>query len=346
MADLSVLANIPGLGGYLAKKQMNDQQGMQELQQAGSLMQLQQRMMEQKQAQEQIQRNEALRTAIAALPPEKRTKENVLPLILQHAGNVKDIIPALKEEPKMQPVGAGGIYDPTTQKVIPPANLPKPATPSKVAQLTTERDALPANDPRRKVYDAAILKETERAPQSFPIVQTADGIFERRPGGLVRLVDPKTQQPLAPKPTAAEGLTPENAGKVAMSQQAVAGVDTVRGIIFDKDGKINRAMVMQMNLPIVSGMPGNSQARIARTAIRNAVEAKLRIETGAAATESEVERTLARFLPTLADTNESAKFKLDELQKFFRNALSMTKGLPKTAPAATPTVESLLEKYK
>ena len=147
-------------------------------------------------------------------------------------------------------------------------------------------------------------------------------------GMLAEQAAKKSEQP---KPDA--GMTPENAGKVAMAQQAVQGIDTVRGIVFDKEGKMNRGLIGAMNLPIVSGLPGNSQARIARSAIRNAVEAKLRIETGAAATESEVERTLARFLPTIADTPDSAKFKLDELDKFFRSSLSLTKGVAK--PAAT-----------
>jgi hypothetical protein len=66
------------------------------------------------------------------------------------------------------------------------------------------------------------------------------------------------------------------------------------------------------------------------------VEAKLRLETGAAATESEVERTLARFLPTVADTEDSAKFKLDELQKFFKSALSITKGAKPKGSTDTP----------
>ena len=151
-------------------------------------------------------------------------------------------------------------------------------------------------------------------------------------GGL-RLPDGTIVPPAAKpeKPAAEAGLTPENAGKVSMAQQAVEGIGTVRGIIFDKSGKLNRGLVGAMNLPIVSGLPGNSQARIARSAIRNAVEAKLRIETGAAATESEVERTLARFLPTIADTPESAKFKLDELEKFFKGSLALTKGVKKPA---------------
>jgi hypothetical protein len=49
MADLSSLANIPFYGAYVAKKQMNENQGLQELQRAGALMQLQQNIQAQQQ---------------------------------------------------------------------------------------------------------------------------------------------------------------------------------------------------------------------------------------------------------------------------------------------------------
>jgi hypothetical protein len=144
------------------------------------------------------------------------------------------------------------------------------------------------------------------------------------------------------KKPAEQGQTPENAGKVAMADQSVQSIQVARGKIFDKNGKLNRMLIGAVNLPIVAGLPGNSEARIVRSALRNAIEAKLRLETGAAATESEVERTLARFMPTIADTDESAKFKLDELEKFFKNALSITKGAKPAQPgAAAPNNDPL-----
>lgn len=174
--------------------------------------------------------------------------------------------------------------------------------------------------------DAARQQETARHNKIMEDIQAQ----------LVQLRGDQAAAKNTPKPAGEPGgQSPENAGKIAMGQQAVEAIGTVRGIVFDKDGKLNRSLVAAMNLPIVSGLPGNSQARIARSAIRNAVEAKLRIETGAAATEPEVERTLARFLPTIADTDESAKFKLDELEKFFKTSLSLTKGAPK--PGGGPT---------
>jgi hypothetical protein len=341
MPNLSALANIPGYGAYVAKRQMNEQAGMQDLQQMGALMSIQQKMQEQKTAREDLERGNAMRAEIEALPPNKRNRETVLPIILKYARGVKETAAALPDVEKKQPVGAGGLYDPATKSVIPPVVKPDKPVTTTLQKLLTERDALPQGDPRRATYDAAIKKETERAPQQpqqYPVIQTPEGVFERRPEGLVRLNVPGTNQPLTAKGTGADGLTPENAGKVAMSQQAVEGIGTVRGIVFDKDGKLNRGVVGAMNLPIVSGLSGNSQARIARSAIRNAIEAKLRIETGAAATESEVERTLARFLPTISDTDTSAKFKLDELEKFFKTSLSLTKGIK---PPAKPTNDPL-----
>lgn len=135
------------------------------------------------------------------------------------------------------------------------------------------------------------------------------------------------------------GLTPENAGKVAMAQQAVEGIGTARGYLFDKDGNFNTKLAAMISTPGFAGLPLNSEARIARSALRNAIEAKLRIETGAAATESEVNRTLARFLPTALDTKESAAFKLDELEKFFKTSLSQTKGVKKTETPAGKVID-------
>jgi len=47
--------------------------------------------------------------------------------------------------------------------MTPPAPA-TPAAPSSLSKLLAERDALPDNDPRRKIYDAEILKQTTHAP--------------------------------------------------------------------------------------------------------------------------------------------------------------------------------------
>ena len=47
--------------------------------------------------------------------------------------------------------------------MTPPAPA-APAAPSSLSKLLAERDALPDNDPRRKIYDAEILRQTTHAP--------------------------------------------------------------------------------------------------------------------------------------------------------------------------------------
>ena len=58
MPNLSALASIPGYGGYIEKRRLNEQQGMQELQQYGTLMQLQANMQAQQKSAKEDQRTE------------------------------------------------------------------------------------------------------------------------------------------------------------------------------------------------------------------------------------------------------------------------------------------------
>src|SRR3990167_11364338 len=76
--------------------------------------------------------------------------------------------------------------------------------------------SLPDGDPRKAMLKQIIDAKT-RPPKeqtTFPIVTTGDGIFERRPEGLVQLKDPNTGQPL--RPTARERPITEYQGKNAM----------------------------------------------------------------------------------------------------------------------------------
>ena len=315
-----------GIAGLIAGQQQVQQQDAMQMQQAQAAMglqaQLQQRAKEQ-QFQAALQQSggdpeKAMEAALATGNIE--AAQRLVPLVEARrkastpAQDTRPEILRLQDALKQYPEG-----HPLREQInariaaLGPKPVPELKAPpqTNLGRLMAERDALPPNDPRRRAYDAAIRKDTETPAQLAP---------------------PK-------EPKADAGLSPENAGKVAMSRQAIEGIGTTRGIIFDKNGNLNRGLVGALNLPIVSGLPGNSQARIARSAMRNAVEAKLRIETGAAATEPEVERTLARFMPTIADTKESAKFKLDELEKFFKSSLSLTKGIGPAVPAAaTPGV--------
>jgi hypothetical protein len=72
------------------------------------------------------------------------------------------------------------------------------------------------------------------------------------------------------------------------------------------------------DLAIASGEVG-----IAQREIRSGVEAALRVMTGAAAPETEVNRYAQMFTPGATDTIESAKQKLNNLDAFMKNAEEM-----------------------
>jgi hypothetical protein len=125
------------------------------------------------------------------------------------------------------------------------------------------------------------------------------------------------------------GMSAESAGKVAMADQAIMDIRGTREIIFDKDGKLNKDIVAAMNVPGTAGLPFNENARGAYSRMYNAVEAKLRIETGAAATEREIKSILNRFLPSISDSDKVAKDKIDRLEEFMNTTIDQTKGVKK-----------------
>lgn len=111
-----------------------------------------------------------------------------------------------------------------------------------------------------------------------------------------------------------KNFTAETAGKLKMLDQAAADVQDVRGTIFDDKGSLKKGVLFGASVPFTAGVGGDS--RKVYSAIENAVAAKLRAETGAAANIEEVKKTAKRFAPTILDTPESAKYKLDRLEEF------------------------------
>ena len=123
------------------------------------------------------------------------------------------------------------------------------------------------------------------------------------------------------------GLAGESAGKISMADQAIIDLRDARKLLFDEKGELNRGLVAAMNIPFTAGMPFNSAARSAYSKIHNAVAAKLRIETGAAATATEVEGILNRFRPAVSDPSDVARERLDRLEEFMNTTIDQTKGV-------------------
>jgi len=146
------------------------------------------------------------------------------------------------------------------------------------------------------------------------------------------------------------GLAGEAAGKIAMADQAVLDIRDTRNILFDSKGELNRSLIAAMNIPFTAGLPGHAEARSAYSKIHNAVAAKLRIETGAAATESEVKGILNRFLPKVSDPASVVTERLNSLETFMNTTIDQTKGvrmeLLKSRKPKASDVDNLIEKYR
>ena len=294
---------------YTQRTAQNQQAGLQDLQQMGTLLQLQQAM-KARQDEQQLKDLSAqsggdleavVKGALKAGRPDIAAK--LAPLIEAQR----------KATPQAQSIGSGGLRLPDGTIVPPAARPAAPAAPSPLAKLMEERKALPDGDPRIPVYEAAIAKMSERTPtadRTYPIVNTGDGIFERRPEGLVQLKDPKTGKPLSP--TARERPITEYQGKNALyGSRALDAHNTLMGLE-DKISTAGLATKQAMgDMPVVGGLLGaagnvmlsKDQQRVEQ-AQRNFVNAVLRQESGAVISEQEFANAKKQYFPQPGDKPE------------------------------------------
>ena len=127
-----------------------------------------------------------------------------------------------------------------------------------------------------------------------------------------------------------KGLSGESAAKLTMINQALSDLEGVEKQLFTPEGKFKRGLAFSANIPggqafgigrIIPDVGFGTEARILNSRMNNALEAKLRIETGAAATQEEFNRLQTRFGVTGFDTPESARNKIRRLKEFMRNAI-------------------------
>lgn len=111
------------------------------------------------------------------------------------------------------------------------AKNPRPAQPSSLGRLISERDALPPDSPLRATYDEAIKMATTRNPgqPSFTPLQTGEGYisYDRRTGRVAPVkVGDKPAVPPAADPALQEDLAAGKArGKVAGESAGQATAD-------------------------------------------------------------------------------------------------------------------------
>lgn len=132
-------------------------------------------------------------------------------------------------------------------------------------------------------------------------------------------------------------FTPEQAGKVSMVKNAATAMSEVKSSLFDESGKL-KSMKDLINANL--NTPGTKGRQI-RNLLSNAVEAQLRSETGAAATQSEIDRMIQRFLPSPLDNETTKLQKVEQLQGLLKGTLSAA-GVPANQ-IPNPTPETALD---
>jgi hypothetical protein len=124
------------------------------------------------------------------------------------------------------------------------------------------------------------------------------------------------QEQMAPvKGAPTERLSMDEAAKMSGYDNAIKATADLNGLLFDKDGSVNRAAVAQYKAGIGVG-------KTIHTLLTLAMKQKKLAETGLAATDQEAEEMASAYAPSLMDTAESLQTKLRVLDEFLVSAKS------------------------
>jgi len=138
-------------------------------------------------------------------------------------------------------------------------------------------------------------KGAEKAPAGYRF--QADGNLVAIPGGP------------------ASKLSAESAGKVALIKQGEQDINRFKNLITNSDGSFNRRKLASMDVPF--SLAGGRQEN---STLFNAINARLRLESGAAVPEAEVKRALKTFAPSALDSNDTINSKINRMNEFFATA--------------------------
>ena len=166
----------------------------------------------------------------------------------------------------------------------------------------------------------AALPEDQQTPQAAARIAnqlTKEG-YTRPPTKLVMEGAKDPNKPQTEVSVNLEKLSPQQAGQFSMLLLASQEIKQFRSAILDADGNVNRKTLFETatSLPFSAG-------RDAKALIFDAIEAKLRLESGAAVPEKEVERIAVRFYPSLKDNDATIRNKIDRLEQYLDTAVDV-----------------------
>lgn len=185
---------------------------------------------------------------------------------------------------------------------------------SGLGKLISDKNAAIESSASKEIidtFDAAIKGYREGSNIYIGTDESGRPIFAQSKGRpSPSPVDIEGGGPLHPKPTDMSAL---DAGRLELVKQAAKEVRDVKASLI-KNGKVDRSLLFNTNVPF-GGTPF-SEGRKVNSRLMDAIEAKLRAETGAAAPEEEVKRIAERFRPSILDDDANVIDKLNRLEEF------------------------------
>ena len=135
-----------------------------------------------------------------------------------------------------------------------------------------------------------------------------------------RAINKTTREPMGPwrDVSGKKGMAGEAAGKLGMVQSGLSDLKLAKDILMP-GGKVNKKRIFEMAMP-GGGLP-KSEGREAKAYLLNAMEGKIRIESGAAVPDQEMERLALRFMPSLLDSDKLVKAKLNRLEGYLNGVV-------------------------
>lgn len=106
----------------------------------------------------------------------------------------------------------------------------------------------------------------------------------------------------------------EGAGKIALIKQGLNDIEDFEKLLKDENNSFNRFKIAGLRTY------GRVGARDEYSKLFNALNARLRLESGAAVPESEVKRAFETFAPNPLDSDETINSKITRLKQFFESA--------------------------
>ena len=176
-------------------------------------------------------------------------------------------------------------------------------------------------------YQAKVAELAAKSGTNIDIENTANPA-RKIPTGYMEEYDNGQFKGIVPIPGYTT-QTPEQAAKVALITTGQQNMKNAREILMNPDGSVNWLTLGSMNIGNMvglSGIPGMGEGRRLYSQLYNAIEAKLRAESGAAVPDSEVVRMAKRLVPNIADSALGVEEKMAGIDMFLGSTLAQIYG--------------------